>query len=294
MEGVECPPPLDPIDVQMFWACHGLVILSETGWGCWKHDWWVIDVTRHENMRQRIGNGREFQRAPGIVSLYAPGCRYYEYYRQGSPQEVNYVSFIAHGRALTYLRRLTGRDKWCHFRDPDKIIAERLASIGQEWKKRQPGYEYVTQGELIQLLGWLFRSQPVGKHERILRRPVPNEDRKDLPGRVESFIRAHLTESLHIADLARHVGLSVSVLTHTYPGLAGESPYRTIQRLKLEAAKQLLQDGLTVKEVAGQLRFSSESHFSRLFKRLEGISPLEHRRMIMKPYFYHDVPKRKS
>jgi AraC-like DNA-binding protein len=51
-----------------------------------------------------------------------------------------------------------------------------------------------------------------------------------------------------------------------------------VQRLKLEAAKCfLLQEGLSVKECAVRLGFSSEFHLSRLFKRLEGLSPTRYR-----------------
>jgi AraC-like DNA-binding protein len=75
--------------------------------------------------------------------------------------------------------------------------------------------------------------------------------------------------------------MSTSAFAHAYPRLAGESPYCTVRRLKLEAAKRfLLQDGLSVKECAERLGFSSEFHFSRLFKRLEGLSPTRYRHVL--------------
>ena len=87
---------------------------------------------------------------------------------------------------------------------------------------------------------------------------------------------------MRVADLARHAKMSVSAFAHAYPRRAGESPYRTVQRLKLEAAKRLLlQDGLSVKECAERLGFSSEFHFSRLFKRLEGMSPMRYRQALL-------------
>jgi AraC-like DNA-binding protein len=181
------------------------------------------------------------------------------------------------------LRKLTGRANWCHVRDPDHVIADRLRRIGEWLFHRQPGFELLAQGAFVELLGRLVTAQPDGPQQKVLRLPVPASERKDLPGRVENFIRARLTDPLRVTDLAQHVGLSASALAHAYPALAGESPHRTIQRLKLEAAKRLLlREGLSVKEAAARLGFSSEFHFSRLFKQLEGIAPQEYRRALLK------------
>jgi len=88
--------------------------------------------------------------------------------------------------------------------------------------------------------------------------------------------------------------MSVSAFAHAYPRRAGESPNRTVRRLKLEAAKRfLLQDGLNVKECAERLGFSSEFHFSRLFKRVEGMSPSDYRRALMEKLLGGSAPPRK-
>lgn len=72
-------------------------------------------------------------------------------------------------------------------------------------------------------------------------------------------------------------GLGLSTFAHTYRKLSGESPYRSIIRLKLEAAKRLLlQERLSVKETAARLGYSSEFQLSRCFKRMEGRSPSAH------------------
>jgi AraC-like DNA-binding protein len=102
-----------------------------------------------------------------------------------------------------------------------------------------------------------------------------------MPARVECYIREHITRPVRVADLARHVNLSVSSFAHAYSALTDESPYQTVSRLKIEAAKRLLlQEGLNVKETALRLGYSSEFHMSRAFKRLEGVSPKQHIRSL--------------
>ncbi|NUN94477.1 MAG: helix-turn-helix transcriptional regulator, partial [Verrucomicrobiae bacterium] len=87
----------------------------------------------------------------------------------------------------------------------------------------------------------------------------------------------------NVAALARRVGMSASAFAHAYPRVAGETPHRAILRLKIEAAKKLLLDQrLRVKETAERLGFSSEFHFSRAFKRLEGVPPRDYRPALLR------------
>lgn len=111
--------------------------------------------------------------------------------------------------------------------------------------------------------------------------PTKREIRAETQGRkrnlvqaVERFVRDRITEPLRVEDLASHLKMSLPTFARTYPLLARETPGATIRRLKIEAAKRLLlANELSVKECAQQLGFSSEFHFSRLFKRLEGLPP---------------------
>ncbi|HEQ5433646.1 TPA: AraC family transcriptional regulator, partial [Streptococcus pyogenes] len=50
--------------------------------------------------------------------------------------------------------------------------------------------------------------------------------------------------------------------------------------LKIEAAKQLLDENKKVEEVSNLLGFSTSSNFSRTFKKIVGISPLEYKQKL--------------
>jgi AraC-like DNA-binding protein len=57
-----------------------------------------------------------------------------------------------------------------------------------------------------------------------------------------------------------------------------ENLHGFVQRRRLEHAQLLLSDpGLSVKQVAEQMDFSSEFYFSHFFKKLKGISPRAYR-----------------
>ncbi|SUN27843.1 Transcriptional regulator, AraC family [Streptococcus agalactiae] len=50
--------------------------------------------------------------------------------------------------------------------------------------------------------------------------------------------------------------------------------------LKIEAAKQLLDENKKLEEVSNLLGFSTSSNFSRTFKKIVGISPLEYKQKL--------------
>jgi len=127
---------------------------------------------------------------------------------------------------------------------------------------------------MLGLLGRLIAAPQVGTHLREVRSLESIAQAGSMEARIEAFIRARINQPLTVADLAKHLNQSVSAFGHAYAKQTGETPYRAITRLKMEAAKRLLIDqGSSVKQTAQHLGFSSEYQFSRAFKRNEGVAP---------------------
>jgi AraC-like DNA-binding protein len=53
----------------------------------------------------------------------------------------------------------------------------------------------------------------------------------------------------------------------------GDSPTRIIQRFLINRAKSLMVGGMTVSQVAEELGFEYPQHFTRYFKKHEGMTP---------------------
>lgn len=255
--------------------------VAHTGSRCfqvarWNHcrgPHWVIDYLHQGQQRQRIRKGNAFIRPSGLAALYAPGCDYHEWEPAGESIHESFMIFLAWGDVTTMLRRAVGRRGWCHIRDPDRLIGDSLQHLGGLMFSRRPCYEFLAHATMLQLLGRLFMASKVGPSLREVRGKMTGE-KGGLAQTIESYVAKHIAETVRLADLATHAKMSLPTFARTYPRVAGESPYRTVRRLKVEAAKRLLLgEGLSVKECALRLGFSSEFHFSRLFKQLEGIPP---------------------
>ena len=260
------------VPAKLYLAYSGVTRFTRSGWWHSRSDDWVIDYIHHCRQPQRIGTGKEFTRLSGIVALYAPGTRYHEYRRTGDSLDESYITFGLTGELAGTFRTLTGRTGCCHFRDPDQLIGQRLRKLTELLFHARAGAHVFAHSLFLELLGLILTAKPAGPHLREIR--DAGNARNDLSGRVECYIRQHIAGTIRVADLAQAVGCSPSSFAHEYPRLTGESPYRTVLRLKVQAAKQLLlQDGLSVKATAAQLGFPSEFQFSRTFKLVEGIAP---------------------
>ena len=262
------------VPARLYLAYSGVTHYTASGWWHPRADDWVFDYIHQGRQPQRIGSGKQFIRLSGTGALYAPGTQYHEARRAGGTLDESYITFGLQGELARTFHALTGRAGYCHFRDADLLLSHRLRKLAELLFQARPGAHVLAHGVFLELLGYILTAQPAGAHLREVRDSSNTKADHDLPGRVERYIRQHIAGSIRVADLARCVGCSSSSFAHVYPRLTGESPYRTVLRLKVQAAKQhLLQDGLSVKETAGRLGFSSEFQFSRTFKLLEGAAP---------------------
>jgi AraC family transcriptional regulator len=102
--------------------------------------------------------------------------------------------------------------------------------------------------------------------------------RGGLPGgalrRVRAYIDDHIGEHISLDELARQAGVSRFHFARQFRLSTGESPMGYLRRVRIERSKSILQTrDSTIAEVAARLGFSDQSHFTRTFGRLVGVSP---------------------
>lgn len=98
--------------------------------------------------------------------------------------------------------------------------------------------------------------------------------------RAEDVMREYLADDLCLADLAQACELSVAHFSRCFRKTFGEPPYRRLQSLRIDRAKTLLADPRRpLAEIAIDCGFSEQSHFTKVFTRLAGVSPGAWRRL---------------
>jgi AraC family transcriptional regulator len=88
------------------------------------------------------------------------------------------------------------------------------------------------------------------------------------------YIHAHLNQDIKLADLAGYVGMSQYYFVRLFKQSMGIAPYQYVIQQRVEKAKQLLKQGrVTITDIALQCGFANQSHFTKHFRQLTGVTP---------------------
>ncbi|MDP4023141.1 helix-turn-helix domain-containing protein [Methylobacterium sp. NEAU 140] len=102
----------------------------------------------------------------------------------------------------------------------------------------------------------------------------------DLPARLADLV-AWMGENLHrplrVEDLAARAGLSPRQFARAFRAETGETPARLLERLRVEAARRMLESGAGVAAVAGRCGFQADETLRRAFLRHVGVPPGDYR-----------------
>ncbi len=93
------------------------------------------------------------------------------------------------------------------------------------------------------------------------------------------YIENHMHDRITVQILADELEMNVSWLSTVFAREVGLSVSDYIRQKKLTAAKHLLSyNEYSCTDIAEYLGFASESHFSTLFKKYEGVTPTEYKK----------------
>ena len=102
-----------------------------------------------------------------------------------------------------------------------------------------------------------------------------------LSNRFRELVQQHYKSVHAVADYAKMLHVSPNHLNKALKSATGKSPTQWMDEALLLEAKVLLgQTQLSVGEIAAEIGMGDASYFSRFFKKMEGVSPVEFRRRI--------------
>ncbi|MBP1965516.1 response regulator [Paenibacillus aceris] len=110
-----------------------------------------------------------------------------------------------------------------------------------------------------------------------------SEEGTDLASPVNSImmsvieqLRADLTVSISLEDMAAKVGYSIPYLSSLFKKTTGQTYTQYMMTMRVQAAKRLLlTTDLRTFQVAEQVGMENYRHFNKIFKRMVGMSPKE-------------------
>ncbi len=98
--------------------------------------------------------------------------------------------------------------------------------------------------------------------------------------RVFAHIRENIARDLTVSELAQTVGMSQYYFSKLFKMSTGTTPHQYVMRQRVERAQEHLRATRTaLAEVATQVGFETQSHFTSVFRRLVGATPKHYREM---------------
>ena len=93
---------------------------------------------------------------------------------------------------------------------------------------------------------------------------------------ITGYIRKHYAEKLSLTQIADQFYLTQSHVARLFKKHTGESVLNYIHQVRIENAKKLLEEGVSVKDAADQVGYDSLNNFYKYFKRYTGTTPAEY------------------
>ncbi|MBD3921284.1 AraC family transcriptional regulator [Paenibacillus sp. PR3] len=101
--------------------------------------------------------------------------------------------------------------------------------------------------------------------------------------RARRYIESRFTEELSLEEVADHVHLNSFYLSKVFKQYVGETFIDYLTSLRIKRAKQLIEeDSLSLKEICYEVGYKDPNYFSRVFKKVTGVTPSDYRTSSLK------------
>jgi AraC-like DNA-binding protein len=93
---------------------------------------------------------------------------------------------------------------------------------------------------------------------------------------VRAHLAAHMADKVSLDDLSRLAGVSRYHLLRLFSREAGLPPHAYQNQLRVARGKKLLARGEPISQVAAEVGFADQSHFTRIFRQFTGATPRQY------------------
>jgi AraC-like DNA-binding protein len=221
----------------------------------------------------------------GVLGISEAGCGY----RLGSGESLLLEAGLRHEGTLDYAKGL--QFYWIHFRLRSQSSGEAL-SLPKSARLKRPE-------RMVELFRFFLDEQESGALRRpradalmelILLETLERGESSSAPasasderlaGKAEQLMKARSHEaSFGSSALAKELKCNPDYLNRVFKRLRGVTVTAALQRLRVNAAAQLLLEGsCNVEEAAELSGFSDRCYLRRVFRKLKGMTPKDYRKL---------------
>lgn len=99
---------------------------------------------------------------------------------------------------------------------------------------------------------------------------------------IVNYLDEHCNEKISLDRIAKNMYLSPVYISKIFKEETGESPINYLIKIRLEKAKSMLEsdEPVSIKKIATSVGYDDAYHFSKLFKKYYGVSPLHYKKQL--------------
>lgn len=236
--------------------------------------YWVLDYSVLHDGEVQVDEHPWQERPAHIAHLYPPGRIYRERRKAG---KIIGAYFLFSGEDALLRQLVENSRGFARIGDPEGLLLECIRRGARAAARGNRGY-------------WQFAAAFADAMELLANRLIPGEGdweyrisgtkKQCLPlgESILEFLEQHYREHFTMKQLAEHFNCSQSTLTHKFRETYGESIWERLLKIRVEQSVPLLEQGETLKEIAGNTGFANEFYYSKMFKKIHSVSPREYRK----------------
>lgn len=155
-------------------------------------------------------------------------------------------------------------------------LLECAAELCHEVSAPSPESALLANAAVARLLGLIHRAARVGD-ARFTRLGLSSTTTAGIAAVLE-YIGEHYASDLSLSDLCATAAVSAGHLNYLFRTTVGVSPMEYLRRHRLDRAKLMLEEtDLSISDIAEAVGYRDAFHFSRTFRRVEGLAPSRYR-----------------
>lgn len=168
-----------------------------------------------------------------------------------------------------------------------KEIFQLCCSIDRESQSRNPGRYFMLKAYLIQVICLLLRfdrQEEIADQHCLAGYEFKSPNKKYVVQQIMKYMENHYKEKISLDQIAENMYLSPFYISKLFKSETGDTPINYLISLRMEKAKELLNQNstLSIQEAAAAVGYEDAYHFSKLFKKYYGLSPLYYKARIEK------------
>lgn len=161
--------------------------------------------------------------------------------------------------------------------DRGGCVASSLRNISKRVSlKDHKGWRLAIDTELTYLLQYVFAMNGGAPLAGDWKEPsAVNKVKNYLEGQLSDYLEFGVfdEENISLGTLAGEVGFHPNYLLNIFTQHVGVPPYTYWTMLRVKCSKRLLRNRGRISEVSQQLGFYDQAHFTRVFKKMTGVTP---------------------